>query len=94
MSKPKKTIQEIVQKAHPAFTGEVDSLSLVDLEKRLNALAKGAEENEEAKENDEDLELAQEQVSQMAAPYREYKKANRQKTRYIISLIKEKGGEA
>lgn len=94
MSKPKKTIQEIVQKAHPDFTGEVDRLGLQELEKRLNTLAKGAEENEEAKENDEDLERAQAEATEMAAPYREYKKANRLKTRYVISLIKERGGEA
>jgi hypothetical protein len=39
------------------------------------------------------LEEAKNQVSELSAPYRDAKKVIRLKTRYIISLIKEKGGD-
>lgn len=94
MGRPKMSIQEVVQKKLPDFADAVAGLSVADLEKRLNTYAKEAERVEEAKEGDEALEKAKEQASEYAAPYRDAKRDIRLKSRYIISLIKEKGGDA
>jgi hypothetical protein len=93
MSKPKKDVRLKAQKQIPDFVEVVDALDVDSLEKRLNTLAKQAEEVESAKENDEALEEAKEQVAEMSAPYRDAKKEIRLKTRYIIQLIGEKGGD-
>ena len=94
MGRPKQSIQEKVQKEFPDFADSVNGLSVAELDKRLNTYAKEAERVEEAKENDEALEHAKDSVSELGAPYRDAKKAIRLKSRYLISLIKEKGGEA
>lgn len=93
MSKPKKDVRTKAQKQIPDFVEVVDALGLPDLEKRLNTLAKQAEEVESAKESDEALEDAKNAVSELGAPYRDAKKEIRLKTRYIIQLIGEKGGD-
>jgi hypothetical protein len=93
MAKPKKSIQERVQKEIPEFAEVVAGLSVAELEQRLASEAKNAERIEEAKENDQALEEAKNQVAEYSAPYRDAKKVVRLKSRYLISLIKEKGGE-
>jgi hypothetical protein len=92
MAKQKKALKEVVQELYPDFVGDVDRLPLETLEKRLNTYAKRAEEIEEAKESDEELEKTKELLSELAAPYRDGKKEVRYKSRYLIALIKEKGG--
>jgi hypothetical protein len=92
MGRPKKTFTQKVQEEMPEFANEVAGLAVADLNTRLATLAKANEENEQLKENDEDLETAQKEASELAAPFREAKKALRLKTRYIVSLINEKGG--
>jgi hypothetical protein len=94
MPKPKKSIQERVQKELPEFVEVVAGLSVAELEQRLATEAKNAERIEEQKENDEGLEEAKAQVAELSAPYRDAKKVVRLKSRYLISLIKEKGGDA
>lgn len=86
-------IQEKVQKELPDFASEVAALSVEDLNQRLNQCAKDFEANEDAKEADEALEQARLAASELAAPYRDCKKVIRLKSRYIVSLIKEKGGK-
>lgn len=93
MSKPKKDVRTKAQKQIPDFVEVVDALGVPELEKRLNTLAKQAEEVESSKENDEGLEEAKQVASELAAPYRDAKKEIRLKTRYIIQLIGEKGGD-
>lgn len=93
MSKEKKDIRLTAQKKIPEFVDVVDGLGLDDLEKRLNTLAKQAEEVEKAKENDVGLEDAKAAVKELSAPYGDAKKEIRLKTRYIIQLIGEKGGD-
>ena len=92
MAKPKKSIQEKMQKEQPEFVDAVASLSVDQLNATLAKLAKDAEAVEEAKENDEALEDAHKLVSELAGPYRDGKKAVRMRSRYVISLIKDKGG--
>lgn len=93
MARAKKSLQEKVQEDMPEFAAEVASLSVQDLNNRLATLAKGSEENEQAQEDDEDLEKARAEASELAAPYRDAKKAIRLRSRYVISLIREKGGQ-
>lgn len=92
MAKPKKSLQQKVQEEMPEFAGEVAGLSVDQLNTRLANLAKDGEKNEEAKEDDEDLEKAHAEAKELGAPYRDAKKAIRLRSRYIIALIKEKGG--
>ncbi len=93
MSKPKKSIQETVQKEMPEFAAEVAELSVDELDFRLAQNAKDTEGVEQAKDEDLSLEEARALASELAQPYREAKKALGLKSKYIISLIKEKGGE-
>lgn len=94
MSRPKKDIRTIVQKQFPEFPEVVDGLSTEDLEKRISSYAKEAENVEDAKEADEALNEAKDQVAEFSAPYKDAKKAIRLKIRYLIQLLKEKGGDA
>jgi hypothetical protein len=96
MAKPKKeklSFEQQFQKDNPDFASEVAGLSVQDLNNRLAELAKANEWNETKKEEDEDLEKAKGLASELAAPYRDEKKALRVKSKYVIGLIKEKGGK-
>jgi len=64
----------------------------LSLNNRLLDFAKYAEDVEDAKDADEALDKARAQAVELASPYREAKKAIRMKMRYLITLIKEKGG--
>lgn len=92
MARPKKNIQEKVQKEYPDFVTTVDGLSVADLESKLANYAKEQQKVDEAQENDEDLERAKAEVSELAGPYRDARKALKLKMRYIVELIKDKGG--
>lgn len=91
--KPTKNIVEVVQKEMPEFADECNSLSVSDLESRLSQCAKDTEATRDAKEGDEELEEAQACATGLGAPYRDAIKALRLKSRYLIALIKEKGGQ-
>lgn len=94
MARQKKTVQEVAQAEFPEFVGEVSGLTADQLNNRLATLAKNLEESETAKEEDEELEEAKLTASELAAPYRDAKKALRVKSKYIIGLLKEKGADA
>lgn len=93
MAKERKDVRTKAQKQIPDFVEVVDALGLDDLEKRLNTLAKQAEEVETAKDEDENLEEAKSVVRELNSPYTDAKKAIRLKTKYLIQLIGEKGGD-
>jgi len=90
--KEKKTLADIIREEYPEFFDEVQALSVEELNTRLATLAKNAEEVEESKENDEELRAAKATASELAAPYRDAKNAIRKKNKFVISLIKDKGG--
>lgn len=95
MSKGNKvSVSQKCQKEMPDFCDAVASLSVDELNARLAQLAKDAEQVRQAKEADDDLAEAQEKATLLAAPYRDGKKAIQLKTSYLISLIKDKGGDA
>jgi len=91
MGRAKKTVQEKVQEEYPEFATEVAGLDEDKLNGRLATLAKALEESETAKEDDEELEEAKTLASELAAPYRDTKKAIRAKSKYIIALLKDRG---
>lgn len=90
---PKKSLQEKVREEYPEFAESCDSLSSGDLDLRLAELAKHAEDVENSKEADEGLKQLQAEATQAAAPYRDAKKAIKLKNRYIIGMLKERGGK-
>lgn len=90
---PKKSIQEQVQHDSPEFASEVVGLSVEELDARLAQLAKDTEAFHQARESDDALEEARHAASELAAPYRDGAKALRLKSRYLVALIKEKGGK-
>jgi hypothetical protein len=92
MARSRKSLEEKMQEEQPEFAGEVAGLSVDQLNARLAEQAKAAEWNQQAKEEDEDLEEKKAVASEAAAPYRDAAKAIRLRSRYLIKLIKEKGG--
>lgn len=93
MPRESKTIQEKVQSEFPEFVESVMGLSIEQLEKRLSDYAKHRDEVEEAKKADQELQAAKEVASSMAAPYGDALKAINMKSKYIVALVKEKGGQ-
>lgn len=91
MARQKKSNNEIVQEAFPEFASEVAGATVDQLNGKLATLAKNLEESETAKENDEGLEEAKALAAELGAPYRDAKKAIRQKTKYVIGLLSDKG---
>lgn len=75
------------------FKEEVDRLSIEALEDRVVQMQKGLDESRVHKEENEALKQAKNEVSEISGPYNDIEKAVKVKTKYIIELIKEKGGE-
>jgi hypothetical protein len=92
MSKSKVSIEEKVQKEFPDFCVDCQGLGVEGLNQKLLTYAKHQEEIEDSLENNEHLKAAREALNELSAPYRDAKKAVRLKMRYIINMIKEKGG--
>jgi hypothetical protein len=89
--KEKKSLAVRIQKEMPEFFDEVASLDATALEARIVQLAKGLEEVEKTKDEDEGLQAARATARDLNAPYVEAKKAIRLKTSYICQLLEEKG---
>jgi len=97
MARPKKskvplTFSQKVQKDMPEFTGSCDGLSVQQLETRIATYQKELQDSEEFRAKDEALAAAKAEAKEFAAPYNEVSKAVGIKTRYLIELIREKGG--
>lgn len=86
-------IEKRVCKLYPEYVEEVAGLSVEQLDARLAALAKGLEAVDEAKENDEELQRLSEEYKNASDAYTDAKKASRLKSRYVIGLIRDKGGK-
>lgn len=92
MARAKKSVSKRIQENYPEFEAEVLGLSVDQLNNKLASLAKGLEESENHKDENDDLEKARALVTELAAPYSDVKKAVALKTKYVVGLIKEKGG--
>ena len=91
MARTKKSVRETVEKNYPEFAEELNGATTDQLNSRLATLAKGLEESEQAKEGDDELEKARLLASELAAPYRDVKKAVQLKSKYVIGLLRDKG---
>lgn len=92
MNKKKKTNREVVEEQHADWASTVQGLSVSELETMLLRFAKYRQEIKDFKEADEQLKEAKELVKHLSAPHNENLKGNEQKTKYLIMLIGEKGG--
>lgn len=86
-----KDLRKTIAEEFPEFHAEVSSLSADQLDSRLAQLAKDESEVNKAKEEDEQLHTAREQLKEFSAPYREAKKAIKSKVAFIIELLKDRG---
>jgi len=93
MARPKKSIQEQVEKLYPDFIEATAGLSVEDLELKLSTYAKSQEEIIVSQEEDTKLSDTKELLKELNAPYGDAKKAIRLKMRFIIAAIKDAGGK-
>lgn len=75
------------------FKEEVDTLSIPALEARITKMQKALDDSREHKKNNEVLNKVRDEKSMLEGPYNDVEKAVKVKTKYIIELIKEKGGQ-
>lgn len=90
--KGKKSLREKVESEHSDWVSTVQGLSVDELDKMILRYAKYREEIKEFREKDEELNKAKELVKELNAPHSENLKFNEQKTKYLILLLGEKGG--
>ncbi|NJO48297.1 MAG: hypothetical protein HC840_01115 [Leptolyngbyaceae cyanobacterium RM2_2_4] len=74
------------------FEGEVLGLSVEQLKNRIAQMQKDLDESEEHKKDNQALADAKSEVAMIEGPYNDVKKAVKVKTKFLIELIKEKGG--
>lgn len=91
--KSKKDIQKIMAENNPEFVDECQSLSVEQLDARLAQCAKDAEAADEIKDADVKYQAAKEEAKELGACHRDAKKAIKLRSRYLIALIKERGGK-
>ena len=87
-----KSLTETVQSEYPEFADEVLALNVEQLEKRIANYQKELADSEEHKANNEVLKSVKAQYDELKGPYEDVKKAVKLKTKYLVSLIREKGG--
>lgn len=91
--KHKKDIQAIMAEENPELVDECASLSVEQLDARLAQCAKDSQAAEEIKEADMKYQAAKDEAKELGAPHRDAKKAIKLRSRYLIALIKERGGK-
>jgi uncharacterized coiled-coil DUF342 family protein len=82
-----------VQEEFPEFSDVVQGLSINELEQKVAVYAKEFEKTCESLDSNEKIAQAREGLAEMVAPYRDTKRAIRMKIKYLIAMIKEKGGD-
>lgn len=94
MKKPRKpkTLLEKVDVEFPGFAEEVLSANVPQLEKRISDMQKALEDSEQHKAQNQDLKDASAELENLRGPYKDVKKAVGLKTKFLVSLIREKGG--
>lgn len=80
--------KEKVQKEYPDFVKEVDHLDAEALKARIVGIQQALEESDAHMEANESLAAAKASVTELAGPYRDFRKASKLKTKYLIDLLK------
>ena len=91
--KAPKSFEEKVDAKFPGFVSEVIGLSADQLKTRLGEIAKALQENEDKRDADEELGDAKALAKELGEAYSGPKKDFKMKTKYLVKLIQEKGGE-
>lgn len=94
-SRGPKSLQEKVDEKYPEYSGEVMGLSVQQLDQRIAELQKTLEDAAQFQEekNGEAIKGLQAQLKDLKDDYNEVKKAVALKTKYLVSLVREKGGK-
>lgn len=74
------------------FESSVLGLSVTQMKERIAQMQKDLDESEEHKKENQALSNLKSEVATIEGPYNDVKKAVKIKTKYLIELIKEKGG--
>lgn len=88
--KIKKDIRKLVRKEMPEFVDEVNSLTSENIMARLTALAQNAEDVQQSKEDDTELQDAKNAIQCILEPYRDATKHIKLKTKYLLLLLKDR----
>jgi hypothetical protein len=83
-------IKKKAQKDYPDFTDSVDGLGLEDLKKNMVIYSQYREDSELAKQKDEGLKEAKDNVKFLSGPYNDTIKALKTKLAYLNLLAREK----
>jgi uncharacterized protein (DUF2252 family) len=83
-------LEKAINESDSSFCGEVRGMNLDQIKERLSKLSLDAQSIVRAKEEDEELTAAKEEVKEMGAPYREAMKKVRQKLDFLVSILEEK----
>lgn len=83
-------ILEKVQKELPEFVEECANLTAAEIDTRLSKNAQDLDKVEVSEEEDEEYQAARDNSRELGAPYRDAKKVLKLKSKYLISLLKER----
>lgn len=81
-----------LEKISPEFIDSINSSSAKDLESSMSIYSKHREDTSIAKQSDEALNDAKDQVKELSAPYNETQKILKLKIKLIHLMLKEKNG--
>lgn len=81
-----------VEKKYPSFVEETNGMSVADMNARLNKLVKNNDEIQTAMDENQKINEAKELLKELKGPYTDGIKENKLKIKYLIEMIKEKGG--
>src|SRR5258708_7792475 len=89
-----KSLQEKVDEKYPQYSGEVMGLGVPQLDQRIAELRKTLDDAAQFQEekNGEAMKSLAAQLKDLRADYGDVKKAVALKTKYLVSLVREKGG--
>lgn len=82
-----------VEKKYPAFVEETNGMSVSDLNARINKLVKDTDQIQTAMDENQKINEAKELLKELKGPYTDGIKENKLKVKYLIEMIKEKGGQ-
>ena len=98
MAKQKQNVMAVVQKEYPEFANVVDNLDVLELDKKIAVYAKELEKvQDDFNKNEEiqkELEGLKERENYLKEPLKEAQKAIKLKIKYLILLVKDRGGDA
>lgn len=89
-----KSLLEKIDEKYPEYAGEVMGLDVAGLDKRIAELQKTLEDAAQFQEekNGEAMKKLSADLKDLRADYGDVKKAVALKTKFLVSLVREKGG--